>query len=98
MPGKLIPGTPSIGKGTNKPCQWIELSTSSALETARRTFCPSFRRRSGAGTVPLTPIAGVGLPSTGSVKLLMVSAMSVPLSAGSGLTIPPETGCAQAGI
>ena len=93
-----MPGTPSIGNGTSSPCQWIELSTSRLLVTDRRTFCPSFKRMSGAGTVPLTPIAGVDLPSTGSLKLSIVSAISVPLTIGSGLTIPPETGCAHAGI
>ena len=33
MPGKLTPGTPSIANGTNSPCQWIELSSSSVLVT-----------------------------------------------------------------
>jgi hypothetical protein len=69
----------------------MELSSSRLLVTERRTFCPFFPDERG-GTVPLTPMAGVDLPSTGSLKLSIVSAMSVPLTVGRGFTIPPDTG------
>jgi|UPI0003B45253 hypothetical protein len=63
MPGKLTPGTPSMSAGTSKPCQWIELLSSSSLTTVKRTTVPCFSRSSGAGTVPLIPIASLLHPS-----------------------------------
>ena len=92
-----MPGTPSIWNGRMRPCQWIELSSSRLLVTASRTFWPSLRRTSGAGTVPFTPIAGVVIPSMTSFIRSIVRAISVPDTIGSGLAMPRDTGCAQAG-
>ena len=46
----------------------------------------------------MTPIAGVRFPSMIRGKLSIERDMSVPLNIGRGLTIPPDTGCAQAGM
>ncbi len=62
-----------------------------------REFVYEGRTRLGAGTVPLTPIAGVVIPSMTSFILSIVSAMFVPDTVGRGLAMPRDTGCAQAG-
>jgi len=64
MPGKLIPGTPSIWKGRRIPCQWIEVSSSRVFVTARRTFWPSRSRNTGAGSTPLMVVAVAVRPFT----------------------------------
>ena len=98
MPGNAMPGTPSIWKGSNSPCQWIEVSSSSSLTTWRRTFWPSRRRMSGAGTVPLMPIAWLCRPSIIIIWWATFSVMSSPETVGNGLAMPADTGCAHAGI
>ena len=48
MPGKLIPGTPSIWNGTMKPCQWIEVSSSrwfSTVDADILAFLEAHQRR-----------------------------------------------------
>src|SRR3546814_10935221 len=62
IPGKLTPGTPSIWNGRIRTCQWIELSSSRSFTTGSFAVCPPLRRTSGAGTVPLIPIARLSLP------------------------------------
>ncbi len=62
MPGKLMPGTPSMWNGTINPCQWIDVSSFSRLCTTNWTFCPSFNRMSGAGKVPLMVTAWAERP------------------------------------
>ena len=98
MPGKDKPGTPSNWVGTSSPCQWIELSSSRSLTTWSRTFWPSRKRISGAGTVPLMPIALDARPSIIIVWRAILSVMSSPETIGSGAVSPGDTLCAQAGI
>ncbi|MNI29186.1 hypothetical protein D3C73_829940 [compost metagenome] len=77
-----MPGTPSIWNGSRMPCQWIEVSSSSVLVTDRRTFCPSRRRISGAGRVPLTVTAWPVRPPRVKSEWPTVSATSGPCSVG----------------
>ena len=48
--------------GSTMPCQWIDVSSSSALATRRVTVSPSRQRSSGAGSEPLTVIAARSRP------------------------------------
>src|SRR5690606_37218292 len=101
MPLKLSPGTPSMSAGSRMPCQWIDAWSpwieprGRALRTRRLTVVPSRQRSSGAGTDPLTVIAGRVAP----VKFIGVSPMvrskSVPestLGRPSALTAQLERG------
>ncbi len=57
IPGNVSPGTPSIGAGILRPCQWMEVETPSRLATAIVTSSPSRSRRMGPGMAPLTTVA-----------------------------------------
>ena len=81
MPAKLTPGTPSMPGGRIRPCQWMEVGSSSRLVTLSTASCPSFRRISGPGLVPLMVIGRADWPSIGSVSWRMASATSGPSSA-----------------
>ena len=59
---------------------------SSSLVTDKRAFCPSRRRTSGAGTVPLMPIAWLCRPSIVIIWCAIRSEMSLPDTVGNGLT------------
>jgi hypothetical protein len=65
--------------------------------TLSRTRWPSRSRISGAGTVPLRPIARNLRPSMVIDCRAMVSVMSSPDTVGSAGRIPGEIVCAQAG-
>jgi len=105
MPGKLMPGTPSMWNGRSSPCQWIEVSVSSVLVTLRRTFCPSRRRISGPGTEPLTAIPCPLRPCTVRGPWPTVRSIAAPETSSKPTRIgePPrmrwtECPCAHAGI
>jgi hypothetical protein len=65
--------------------------------TVSRAVWPCLSRTSGAGTVPLMPIARLGLPSIRIVWRAMWRVMSLPDTVGRGAVMPGDTGCAQAG-
>ena len=92
-----MPGTPSIWNGTSRPCQWIEVSSSSVLVTASRTFWPSLRRSSGAGRTPLMVTAWPVRPPTVKGVCPTVRSMFGPVSVGRSARSPADPVCAQAG-
>ena len=70
--------------GRIMPCQWIEVSSSSALATRIVTVSPSRQRTSGAGMVPFTvmPMRVAPVKLTGDSP--MRRSNSVPVSVAWG--------------
>src|SRR6188472_677553 len=73
-----MPGTPSMSAGNKIPCQWIDVSTESALRTRSVTRSPSRQRRIGAGRTPFTTVATEVRPVMLTAVSPMVSSKSVP--------------------
>ncbi|MNI51262.1 hypothetical protein D3C73_1059740 [compost metagenome] len=91
---KLRPGTPSMLAGSRMPCQWMEVGCwPSVLRTNRSTVWPSRQRRIGAGSEPLTVIAGRVRPVKLASDSPMASSTRVSLMTAGA---PARRGAAEA--
>src|SRR5690349_20573187 len=88
-----MPGTPSMSAGNKIPCQWIDVSTESALRTRSVTRSPSRQRRIGAGRTPFTMVATDARPVMLTAVSPIVSSKSDPANvAVLPAALAPRTG------